>query len=157
MKLYISISLLLVFSSCVQHVKPELSVGEDTSYYAWKHRDSAYFRRLILGLQNDQKDDFNFFGDAATIGSEAGFYYGCLDPTDSFWTNKSGHYRVTYRKNVSSVYELYLNSCLFMQMGLEFDSTKFLQEEDTLDLGSRLLTSKEKDAIKNKIESLCRK
>jgi hypothetical protein len=126
----------------------------DSTYDKRISHDSSYFKRIIAELSDSTKDDHNFFFNLGKIGRAYGFYFGLREAMDSGWKSEKAAYRFVYRKNVSTVYNEYQNSCIFMRP-LDSDSTRFIRYEIDVDLGERLLQQSELEKIKAGMQKLC--
>ena len=120
---------------------------------AWTKGDSSVVIKWISSLSDTVLDDGEFYSRVSYLSNVTGFCYGNADPSEkSFWEMPKTK-REAGKKNVAKVYELYRQSCLFMQK-TSWDETLPLQDRYWND--STELEPEKLKLISQAIDSLCK-
>mgnify|MGYP003335418749 FL=1 len=120
---------------------------------AWTKGDNSVVIKWISSLSDTVLDDGEFYSRVSYLSNVTGFCYGNADPSEkSFWEMPKTK-REAVKKNVAKVYELYRQSCLFMQK-TSWDETLPLQDRYWND--STELEPEKLKLISQAIDSLCK-
>lgn len=129
-----------------------LSFKDDEFKRAWHVKDTTTIDLWFTSLA-DTLDDYAFYSRLSLISSVTGFCYGNADPTEkSYWVIPQDE-RLVNKRNVAKVYQLYRESCLFMQK-TSWDETLPLQDRYWNDRTE--LEPEKLKLISQAIDSLCK-
>ncbi len=150
-ELLILFVLLLVSCQNYEIINKELTFKDDEFKKAWQDKDTAtvdfWFSSLV-----DTLNDYAFYSRLSLISGVTGFCYGNADPTEkTYWEIPQIKRRVN-KRNVIKVYQLYRQSCLFMQ-NTSWDETLPIQDRYWND--STELEFEKLNLIKQAIDSVC--
>jgi hypothetical protein len=95
---------------------------------AWEKKDSIIIKSWIMSLTDTSITDKEFYRRVSDLSNVTGFFYGNEDTSDSVFLQTSKDERSIERKNITTVYFLYSESCLFMK-NINWDNTLKIQNE----------------------------
>ncbi len=104
------------------------SCSENKIEKAYKDKDAEFFLNYVNDLSEIESKNFNdFINDLMEMQQEVDFGYGYLD-YERNWKDVPDSTKSILIHNITEVYKLYFNSCLFQEI-VNHNELKYIQEK----------------------------